>query len=122
MPRYFVTAANASIILFLKDAAVEYLTFTGSNGNKISTPNLKNSDKLVALKGDALMYYHVYDDLIMLSKSTELGKSVIDMNEHYLELRVPMQNSDCVLSKAFKSSPLRHNSTKTISEQIIASV
>ena len=32
------------------------------------------------------MFYHIYADLVMLSKSDVLGKSALDMNEHYLEL------------------------------------
>lgn len=32
------------------------------------------------------MYYHVYADLLMLSKSNDLGLSVLTMNQHYLEL------------------------------------
>ena len=33
------------------------------------------------------MYYHVYGDLYMLSKSNDLGLSVLSMNQHYLELQ-----------------------------------
>lgn len=33
------------------------------------------------------MYYHVYGDLYMLSKSNELNLSVLSMNPHYLELQ-----------------------------------
>ena len=33
------------------------------------------------------MLYHVYADLVMLSKSTDLNKSALDMNVHYLELK-----------------------------------
>ena len=32
------------------------------------------------------MYYHIYGDLYMLSKSSNLGLSVLSMNQHYLEL------------------------------------
>ena len=34
------------------------------------------------------MYYHIYADLVMLSKSNDLKKSVLDMNRHYLELQL----------------------------------
>ena len=34
------------------------------------------------------MYFHVYSDLVMLSISIQLGKSAIDMNLHYLELKL----------------------------------
>lgn len=33
------------------------------------------------------MYYHVYADLCMLSKSNDLGLSVISVSQHYLELQ-----------------------------------
>lgn len=41
---------------------------------------------IALLKADSLMYFHVYADLVMLSKSNELGKSILDMNLHYFEL------------------------------------
>ena len=47
---------------------------------------LKNVEEMAMLRVDAMMYYHVYADLVMLSKSKELAKSVMDMNNHYLEL------------------------------------
>jgi len=34
------------------------------------------------------MFFHVYADLIMLAKSNTLMKSVLDMNTHYLELKM----------------------------------
>lgn len=34
------------------------------------------------------MYYHVYADLVVLAKSKELHKSVFDMRQHYLELKL----------------------------------
>jgi len=37
------------------------------------------------LKADAIMFHHFYADLVMLAKSKELGKSVLDMGKHYLE-------------------------------------
>ena len=89
--RYFVSAANAAKILFVKDAAIEFLKFTGKykKGNKLERnvfAKLNDSVELAHLKADSLMYYHVYGDLYMLSKSTELGLSVLSMNQHYLEL------------------------------------
>ena len=65
-------------MLFLKNAALEFLKFTGT---KLQDPN-----ELDHLKADSLMYYHVYGDLYMLSKSNDLGLSVLSMNGHYLEL------------------------------------
>ena len=46
---------------------------------------------MARLKVDALMYYHVYADLVMLSKSDDLKKSALDMNQHYLELKMFLQ-------------------------------
>ena len=37
------------------------------------------------------MYYQVYADLVALSKSNDLGKSALDMNLHYLELKTFLQ-------------------------------
>ena len=89
--RYFVSAANATKILFLKDAAIEFLRFTGKDtaGNKLERDvfaKLHDSDELDHLRADSLMYYHIYGDLYMLSKSSDLGLSVLSMNQHYLEL------------------------------------
>ena len=93
--RYFVSAANASKKFLLKDAAIEYLKFTGKNlGNQLErTVYVKLQDplELTLLRADGLMYYHIYADLVMLSKSTHLGKSALDMNQHYLEQPVFLQ-------------------------------
>lgn len=44
--RYFVSAANACKILFLKDAAIEFLKFTGKDtGNKFA--KLQDPDELL---------------------------------------------------------------------------
>ena len=89
--RYFVSAANAAKILFIKDSAIEFLKFTGKDtaGNKLERDvfaKLHDSAELAHLIADGLMYYHVYGDLYMLSKSNDLGLSVLSMNQHYLEL------------------------------------
>ena len=93
--RYFVTAANANKILFLKDAAIDFLDYSGKSiGNKLEKDvyaKLHDESEIIQLRVDALMFYHVYADLVMLSKSTELKKSVLDMNEHYLELKTFLQ-------------------------------
>lgn len=90
--RYFVTAANAGKIILLKDAAIQFLRFTGKdNGNKLERDvyrKLLDPSELANLKADALMFYHVYADLVMLAKSNELGKSTFDMSQHYLELQM----------------------------------
>lgn len=89
--RYFVSAANATKIFFLKDAAIEFLKFTGKDtaGNKLERDvfaKLHDSNELDHLKAVSLMHYHVHGDLYMLSKSNDLGLSVLSMNQHYLEL------------------------------------
>ena len=46
------------------------------------------------------MYYHIYGDLYMLSKSNDLGLSVLSMNQHYLELQtylLKVENSPAVV-------------------------
>ena len=89
--RYFVTAANAAKILFLKDAAIHFLTYTGKDsGNKLERDllgKLLSEVEIAHLRIDGMMYYHVYADLVTLSKSNELKKSAFDMNLHYLELQ-----------------------------------
>ena len=84
--RYFVIAANAGKILFLKQTAQEYLFKTGKHlGNLLERElytKLHDPMELEWLKADALMFYHVYADLVTLAKSTKLNKSVLDMNKH----------------------------------------
>ena len=93
--RYFVTAANATKIVFLREAAVHFLKYTGRDaGNKLERDlyaKLLDTTEVAQLKADGLMFYHVYGDLVMLSKSNDLGKSALDMNEHYLELKIYLQ-------------------------------
>ena len=88
--RYFVSASNAARIYFLADAAVAFLKYTGKDcGNKLDMEvyaKLTNVQEMAQLRADALLYYHVYADLVMVSKSKKLAKSVMDMNSHYLEL------------------------------------
>ena len=90
--RYFVSAANACKILYLRNAAIEYLKFTGKDaGNKLERDvlrKLQDPIELSYLKADSLMYYHIYGDLYMLSKSKELGLTALSMNQHYLELQL----------------------------------
>lgn len=88
--RYFVSASNAARIYFLADAALAFLKYTGKDrGNKLDMEvyaKLTNVQEMAQLRADALFYYHVYADLVMLSKSKKLAKCVMDMNNHYLEL------------------------------------
>ncbi len=108
--RYFVTAANAAKIIFLKEAAIEYLKYNSKDtGNKLEREVFKklgDPEQLAMLKCDALMFYHVYADLVMLSKSTDLNKSALDMNIHYLELKSCLQeieqNPEVVMEKSYR--------------------
>ena len=81
--------------MYLQQAAVEFLKYTGrESGNKLEKDvgiKLQDCNELAALKADALMFFHVYADLVMLAKSTELKKSALDMNTHYFELQVFLQ-------------------------------
>ena len=69
--RYFVAASNAAKAVFLKDAAVAFLKFTGRDkGNKLEREvysKLHDDDEMAGLKADGLMFYHVYADLVMLA-------------------------------------------------------
>ena len=90
--RYFVMAYNAGKILFLREAAISFLKYTGKEkGNKLEQSvfqKLQDPLELMHLKVDAVMFHHVYCNLVMLAKSTHLNKNVLDMNKHYLELRI----------------------------------
>ena len=89
--RYFVTAANAGKVLFLREAAISFLKYTGKEkGNKLEQSvfrKLQDPQELAHLQVDAVMFHHVYSRLVMLAKSTHLNKNVLDMNKHYLELQ-----------------------------------
>ena len=90
--RYFVTAVNALKIVYLREAAIEFLEYTGKNeGTKLEKEvylKLTNDVQVLFARADALMFYHIYANLVELSKSNDLNKSVLDMNLHYLELKV----------------------------------
>ena len=90
--RYFVSATNATRILFLTNAAMEYLLYTGKDkGNNLERTvykKLHDVELLGKLKADALMNYFIYTELVMLAKSENLKKSAFDMNKHYLELQL----------------------------------
>ena len=89
--RYFVTAHNAAKIMLLVRAACDFLEYSGkcTDGSKLEIDvyrKLQDPEELSRLKADALMFFHVYADLMALAKSTVLSKSTWDMNVHYLEL------------------------------------
>ena len=86
--RYFVTAANAAKILFLGNRFLELqCKSTGNKFEKDIYAKLHDQTEITQLRVDALIFYHIYADLVMLSKSNKLKKSVLDMNEQYLELK-----------------------------------
>ena len=93
--RFFVTAANALKVLYLSEAAVSFLKYTGKDcGNKLEREvfrKLQDPEELCNLKADGLMFYHIYADLVTLAKSTKLQKSAFDMNHHFLELQLFLQ-------------------------------
>ena len=35
-----------------------------------------------------MMFHHIYSNLVMLAKSNDLNKSVLDMRRHYFELKI----------------------------------
>ena len=77
-------------------AALHFLTYTGKvgSGNKLETSvyeKLTDPANICYLKADSLMYFHVYADLVMLSKSTSLSKTAFDMNIHYLKLQLYLE-------------------------------
>ena len=61
--RYFVTAANALKVLYLSEAAVSFLKYTGKDsGNKLEREvfrKLQDPEELCNLKADGLMFYHI---------------------------------------------------------------
>lgn len=86
-----MTASNAGKILFLVPAAIEFLKFNPKAVcNKLEEEvytKLQDKKILKCLQADALMFHHIYADLVLLAKSNELNKTVFDMNCHYLELK-----------------------------------
>ena len=108
---YFVSAANAVRIIFLKEAALHFLKYTVKieTGNKLESSvkeKLADPTVIACLKADSFMYYHAYADLVMLSKSTELDQSAFDMNAHYLELQIWLdeiqRNSSAIFNKQYR--------------------
>lgn len=128
--RYFVTAANAGKILFLQEAAVDFLQYCGKSadsGNKLEQTvfkKLQDPDELSQLKGDAVMFHHVYSNLVMLAKSTDLNKSAFDMNKHYLELQLFLEqvqlNPQIAMDKEFQvfSEKRLYSDSKTTNHRL----
>ena len=55
---------------------------------------LQDPLELAHLKADAIMFHHVYCNLVMLAKSTHLNKNMLDMNKHYLELQMFLSEAE----------------------------
>ena len=126
--RYFVSASNASKIFFLAKASVEFLEYTGKNsGNNLERTvykKLQDPEELSRLKADALMFYFVYADLVMLAKSNDLSKSALDMNQHYLELQLFLrmieapQTTMIKLYKVFPSEARLYSSENSVNHRL----
>ena len=89
--RYYVTSCNAGRIYFLSKAMVAFLMEQKmiKSLNRLESTCLKKlQDPLLLsnLQLEGLMFDKIYADLMMLVKSTDLNKSVLDMNAHCLEL------------------------------------
>ena len=74
--RYFVSASNASKIFVITKAAIDFLKYTGKDeGNGLERTlyqKLQDAKELARLKADAIMFYFVYSELVMLAKSEAL--------------------------------------------------
>ena len=74
--RYFVTAANVMRIIFLREAAIEFLKYTGrEEGTKLEKgvyEKLIDDNQMAILKVDALMFYHVYSTWLHSAKVMNL--------------------------------------------------
>lgn len=77
--RYFVTAANAAKILFLRQAALDFLAYTGKDkGNKLETSvylMLQDPVELAHLTADAIMFHHVPSCLCQFSYVSKIYSS-----------------------------------------------
>ena len=91
--RYYVTAYNAGRLFYLAPAITQFLNeqkmMKSLNQLEAEVEQKLHSERIQAeLKVDGLFFDKLYADLMMLIKSTELDKSVLDMSAHYLELKV----------------------------------
>ena len=69
----------------LRNTALEFLREFKKNKLDVYD-KLQNLNIMTSVTADALMFVHIYVDLVTLAKSEELNKSVYDMTIHYLEL------------------------------------
>ena len=122
--RYFVTVYNSAKIHFLRPAALEFLKYLEKvkNLNRLEQYVLSKVQDTVTMTNvqiDGLFFYHIYADLTTLVKSTQLNKSVLDMNTHYLELLNFLQELQLHQERlfdrstpVFTSEPRLHTSRK----------
>lgn len=89
--------------MYLREAAIEFLEYSGKhNGNKFEREvyqKLQDEAIICQLKADSIMFYHVYADLVTLSKSSSLNKDAYSMNQHYLELKLFCKNLSRIQSR-----------------------
>ena len=95
--RYHVTSCNAGRIYFLSKAMIAFLMeqkMIKSLNYLESTCLKKLQDPLLLsnLQLEGLLFDKIYADLMMLVKSTDLRKSALDMNVHYVEVLEFLQN------------------------------
>ena len=123
--RYFITASNAAKAYYLAPMAKAYLEelSTTKELNRLEKEvqkKLNSTSELAQLKLDGIFFHHVYADLMVLVKSNSLNKSVLDMNKHYLELKMslselsfhPEHALDCTY-KVFPSEPRLYTNEET---------
>ena len=82
------------------------MVYWKNEGNKLERDVLKklqDPKEISQLKANALMFHFVYSNLVMLAKST------FDMNQHYLELKLFLEevehNPQTAMDKEFKVFP-----------------
>ena len=128
--RYFVTSRNAGRILCLARRATQFLEVLQvskelNNLERDVLNYLKTPHVLALLKVDGLIYDQIYADLMILMKSTKLGKMYLDMNVHYLELSRHLEllgNSPRLLLdpsiKVFPSEPRLYGENRKLNHRI----
>ena len=89
--RYFVTSRNGGRIFYLHPFIKKFLeslqlTKPLNNLEKVVLAHMTTAYDLALLKLDGLLCDKVYSDLMCLLKSKKLNKSLLCMNQHYLEL------------------------------------
>ena len=94
--RYYTTARNSGRLYFLLPAINSFLVQLKmlkslNRLEKEVLTSIENDTMIAHLKLAGLMFDHIYADLMMLIKSKVLDKRVLDMNQHYIELKCFLQ-------------------------------